>query len=118
MNKLREALGDSAETPRFIETLARRGYRFVGKIESQAPAIRALAVLPLENLSHDPKQEFFAEGLTEALITTLAKIGALAPLGRELRARFARCSDLTVRNGPGHRAAGASQTGAAGAGGA
>ena len=44
--------------------------------------MRSLAVLPLENLSHDPQQEYFAEGLTEALITTLAKIGELRVVSR------------------------------------
>src|SRR2546429_2628125 len=82
IKRLREALGDSAETPRFVETLARRGYRFVGKIERDEPRMRSLAVLPLENLSHDPQQEYFAEGLTEALITTLAKIGELRVVSR------------------------------------
>src|SRR6266446_5156766 len=77
IKRLREALGDTAETPRYVETLSRRGYRFIGKIERETPKFRSLAVLPLENLSHDPEQEYFAEGLTEALITTLAKIGEL-----------------------------------------
>ncbi len=61
IKRLREALGDTAETPRFIETLPRRGYRFIGKIEPHAPRFRSLAVLPLENLSQDPEQEYFAE---------------------------------------------------------
>jgi TolB-like protein/Tfp pilus assembly protein PilF len=82
IKRLREALGDSAETPRFVETLSRRGYRFVGKIECDASQMRSLAVLPLENLSRDPEQEYFAEGLTEALITTLAKIGELRVVSR------------------------------------
>jgi len=82
IKRLREALGDSAETPRFVETLSRRGYRFVGKIECDASQMRSLAVLPLENLSRDPEQEYFAEGLTEALITTLAKIGELRVISR------------------------------------
>src|SRR6266853_5374406 len=82
IKRLREALGDSAETPRFVETLSRRGYRFVGKIECDAPQMRSLAVLPLENLSRDPEQEYFAEGLTEALITALAKIGELRVVSR------------------------------------
>jgi len=86
IRRLREALGDSAETPRYIETLARRGYRFIGHVETaHAPvpsATRSLAVLPLDNLSHDPEQEYFVEGLTEALITTLAKIGDLRVVAR------------------------------------
>ena len=82
IKRLREALGDTAETPRFIETLPRRGYRFVATIDVRAPRTRSLAVLPLENLSNDPEQEYFAEGLTEALITTLAKIGQLRIVSR------------------------------------
>ena len=86
IRRLREALGDSAETPHYVETLARRGYRFIGRAESASIAtpslIRSLAVLPLENLSRDPEQEYFAEGLTEALITTLAKIGELRVVSR------------------------------------
>jgi len=86
IKRLREALGDTAETPRYIETLPRRGYRFVGqpKVEIPAPTnrIQSLAVLPLENLSRDPDQEFFADGMTEALITNLAKISALHVVSR------------------------------------
>ena len=82
IKRLRQALGDSPETPRYIQTLPRKGYRFIGSIEASASRIESLAVLPLENLSRDPEQEYFAEGLTEALITTLAKIGALRVVSR------------------------------------
>ena len=82
INRLREALGDTADTPRYVETLPRRGYRFIGRIERETPRFRSLAVLPLENLSRDPEQEYFVEGLTEALITTLAKIGELRVVSR------------------------------------
>jgi len=82
IKRLREALGDTAETPRYVETLPRRGYRFVGKTESDAAKTRGLAVLPLEDLSHDPEREYFADGLTEALITILAKIGDLRVISR------------------------------------
>ena len=82
IKKLREALGDTAETPRYVETVPRRGYRFIGRIERDTRPLHSLAVLPLENLSHDPEQEYFAEGLTEALITALAKIGELRVISR------------------------------------
>jgi TolB-like protein/Tfp pilus assembly protein PilF len=82
IKRLREALGDTADTPRYVETLPRRGYRFIGRIDRETPRFRSLAVLPLEDLSHDPGQEYFAEGLTEALITTLAKIGELRVVSR------------------------------------
>ena len=86
IKRLREALGDTAETPSYIETLPRRGYRFVGQpkvaIQVTTNRIQSLAVLPLENLSRDPDQEFFADGMTEALITNLAKISALHVVSR------------------------------------
>ena len=82
IKRLREALGDSPETPRYIETLPRKGYRFIGSIEASAPRVESLAVLPLGNLSRDPEQEYFAEGLTEALINTLARIGELRVVSR------------------------------------
>ena len=167
VNRLREALGDSAERPKFIETLPRRGYRFIVPLEGNSvdfdqqtpissataascsepnsgvgdiseiepparapapvrrifrpiiavrlalaflatasvavilmlafqrgllhlqpsgtaniPRIQSLAVLPLENLSGDPAQEYFADGMTDALITDLSKIGALRVISR------------------------------------
>ncbi len=82
INKLREALGDSADNPVFIETLAKRGYRFVASHAAKPGRIESLAVLPLANLSGDSEQEYFAEGMTEALITSLAKIGALRVISR------------------------------------
>jgi TolB-like protein/Flp pilus assembly protein TadD len=94
IKRLREALGDIAETPRFIETLPRRGYRFVGSLSEPAKPsvgkIRSIAVLPLENLSGDPEQEYFADGLTEALITGLAKIGALRVVSRTTAMQYKR----------------------------
>jgi TolB-like protein len=81
INKLREALGDSAEYPHFIETLAKRGYRFLG-----SPAISAtsasIAVLPFLNLSMDPENELFADGMSEEIISTLAQIKNLHVVAR------------------------------------
>src|SRR6266516_1071625 len=66
IKRLREALGDTAETPRFVETLPRRGYRFIAgtdvPVQAAAGRIQSLAVLPLENLARDPEQEYFADG--------------------------------------------------------
>jgi TolB-like protein len=92
INKLREVLGDSAEHPRYIETLPRRGYRFIAEVR-EGPSgplkrIRSLAVLPLGNLSGDPKQEYFVDGMTEALITNLAKISALRVISRASVMRY------------------------------
>ncbi len=146
INKLREALGDSAGSSRFIETLPRLGYRFVAPVDgiigpagaqeirpadetasavgapivpplpkrwflalagvallavlafllglnvggwrqrllgrTNPPRIQSLAVLPLENLTGDPAQEYFADGMTDALTTELAQIGALRVISR------------------------------------
>jgi len=92
IKRLRESLGDTADTPRYVETLPRRGYRFIGSTELHKKAtdssIHSLAVLPLENLSHDPEQEYFADGMTEALITSLAKIGALRVTSRTTAMKY------------------------------
>lgn len=53
VNKLREVLGDSANSPRFIETLARRGYRFIGEVQWAENAQSAPATDPLASLEHD-----------------------------------------------------------------
>lgn len=134
MKRLREALGDSAQTPHFIETLPRRGYRFIQPVKSveqqlapQPKAKRyawyagaltlvlvvvglfavdafglrerllnpgdgragiALAVLPLKNLSGDPSQDYYADGISEALITELGKIGRLQVISFQSLIRY------------------------------
>ncbi len=133
IKKLRAGLGDSADNPRFVETLHRRGYRFIAPVEGRpappispslpAPAggkpvwrlaaagfavvallavlvglnvgglrdrffgvapgeITSIAVLPLDNLMGDPEQDYFVDGMHEALIAHLAKIGALKVISR------------------------------------
>jgi TolB-like protein/DNA-binding winged helix-turn-helix (wHTH) protein len=130
VKRLREALGDSAESPRYIETVPRKGYRFIGPVNrngkpvaeevwskpkspaarrglqiwigiaaavlllvslgavptnfwrqfssrTNVPQIRSIAVLSLKNLSGDPSQEYFADGMTEELITDLSQISDL-----------------------------------------
>ena len=96
INKLREALGDSADSPRLIETLAKRGYRFIGDLATQSGRIESLAVLPLDNISHEPEQEFFADGMTEALITTLAKISGLQVASRTSIMRYKGVRDKSL----------------------
>ncbi len=148
VNRIRDVLGDSATSPRFVETVARRGYRFIADVvtiternpvggsdnaigtvvptqdvrvddvaasqpgrrvgqwrpwtigglalalasvivvlalQARAPqpaSIRSLAVLPLENLSGDDSQEYFADGMTDELIATLGQISALRVISR------------------------------------
>ena len=89
IKRVREALGDSAEKPRFIETLSKRGYRFIGAVEqpetvpAPVPAVAdSIAVLPFVNLSSDRENEFFADGITEEIINALAQIEQLRVVAR------------------------------------
>jgi TolB-like protein/DNA-binding winged helix-turn-helix (wHTH) protein/tetratricopeptide (TPR) repeat protein len=156
INRLRDALNDSAEAPRFIETLPRRGYRFISQVEAgpipaslvgqekslgpsgndqpgsvttmrallpwwrsrwaalgaaalvlsllfgfvvnvwkggfsgsaHAMRIEAIAVLPLENMTGDPTQEYLVDGMTDVLTTDLAQIGGLRVISRTSAMRF------------------------------
>ncbi len=82
VNKLRDLLGDSARSPRFVETLPRLGYRFIAPVikpgngGAATEAKKMLLVLPFESLCGDDEQEFFAEGLTEE---TISQLGQLNP---------------------------------------
>lgn len=81
---LRKTLGDGPDL-RYIETVPKRGYRFVGAVKSVKkghPARRSLAVLPLVNLSGDHAQDFFAEGMTDELIGRLMRIRSLRVVSR------------------------------------
>jgi TolB-like protein/Tfp pilus assembly protein PilF len=83
VRQIRAVLRDNPKRPRFIETLPRRGYRFISSVsEAAAQTIQSLAVLPLENLSDDPEQEYFADGMTDELITELARISNLRVISR------------------------------------
>ena len=141
VKRLREALGDSAENPQYIETLPRQGFRFIAEVHYDpllgiqgptAPAIsvpgsarkhkthrsryflatiasgalclaayllflnlklhpspiQAVAVLPLDNLSGDPSQDSLTEGLTDEIITDLARIGDVRVISRASVMRY------------------------------
>jgi TolB-like protein/tetratricopeptide (TPR) repeat protein len=84
VNRIRAALGDSAQAPRYVETLPRRGYRFIAPVVRQRPFVEpTLAVLPFANLNADPEKDYFADGVTDALIMELARIPALRVLSRQ-----------------------------------
>jgi len=79
VNKLRELLGDSAQRPRFIETVPRVGYRFIAPVtklrRASSPAKKKmLMTLPFENLSDSRQRDYFADGLTEEMISQVGKL--------------------------------------------
>jgi TolB-like protein/Flp pilus assembly protein TadD len=80
IKQIRSALDDDAGTPKYVETLPRRGYRFIASLAShddgQAAPRMMLAVLPFGNLTGDSEQEYFADGMTEELITQLGHVNA------------------------------------------
>jgi TolB-like protein len=106
VNKLRQALGDSAKNPAFIETVARRGYRFIAPVEKDMPqratsAFRSdrvkVAVLPFSNISDDSGQEFFSDGVTEEVISQLGSSNPqqLAVIARGSAMKYKR-SDKSI----------------------
>lgn len=97
--RLRAVLGDSTENPRFIETLPKRGYRFIGSLSSslaeagQTPSGRVrLVVLPFINLSNDPSRDYLSDGMTDEIITALGNLvpAEMGVIARALRPCFIR----------------------------
>jgi TolB-like protein len=109
VKRLRDSLQDSAENPRYIETLARRGYRFIAPVSREpekpsqqgvapfAPAAASslagatwgrpeqrasVAVLPFANTSGEPENEYFSDGLAEEIINELAHVPGLKVIAR------------------------------------
>jgi TolB-like protein/tetratricopeptide (TPR) repeat protein len=106
INKLREALSDSPRNPIFVETIARRGYRFVAPVSEVIRAARSsgrimLAVLPLEDSSGGSGEEYFAEGLTEEMITQLGRLHArgLGVIARTSSMRYKQSGSDIVQIG-------------------
>jgi TolB-like protein len=83
VNRLRDALGEGARGGRYIRTLPRRGYRFIAPVEHVRTAKPTLAVLPFENLSHDPDGDFLGDAMADALTTELGNISSLRVISRQ-----------------------------------
>jgi TolB-like protein/Flp pilus assembly protein TadD len=99
LNVARSAIGDSGEQQRLIKTLPRKGFRFVGQVREArevvgpnpgdapesilaVPDKPSIAVLPFENMSGDPEQEYFADGMVEEIITALSRFKSLFVIAR------------------------------------
>ena len=87
--KLRKAVGDTIDDARIIKTVRSFGYRFVAEIQSpagvnteQLPERTGIAVLPLENMSGDPENNYFGDGIAEEILNLLAKIPPLRVASR------------------------------------
>ena len=102
----RQAIGDSGKKQDYIRTIPRRGFRFVGRVEVRGPSRRAsspaasewdiepagltppdkpsVAVLPFENMSDDPEQEYFADGISEDIVTSLSKLSQFLVIARNV----------------------------------
>ena len=119
IKRLRAALGDDADNPRFVETLHRRGYRFIAAVEAEGQALRnlhvvrplaakpatdstnlRLVVLPFANLSNDSAQEYFSDGLTEEMITQIGRLcpGRLGVIARTSSMLFKRSAKSAERD--------------------
>ena len=104
VKRLRAVLGDDADNPTFVETLPRRGYRFIAPLTAPIEAADApsprLAVLPFTNLSDDAEQDYFADGLTEELISQLGRVcrGRISVIARRssmaFKGTFQRARDI------------------------
>jgi TolB-like protein len=94
--KLRHALREDAASPVYIETVPRRGYRFIAPLaqqpikqeEAQRGAIRAIAILPLQDLSATPDNHYFVDGLTDSLVTEMALRSKLRVVPRTTTERY------------------------------
>jgi adenylate cyclase len=99
LNAVRAAIGDTGEKQRLIKTLPRKGFRFVGQVRETRevadsnprdapesslalPDKPSIAVLPFENMSGDPEQEYFADGMVEEIITALSRFKSLFVIAR------------------------------------
>ena len=121
INAVRRAVGDSGAAQQVIRTIARKGLRFVAAVQEQpketaervATALQemplafpdrpSIAVLPFVNLSADPQQEYFADGMVEELITALSRIRWLFVIARN--------SSFTYKGQPGRCEAGGARIG-------
>ncbi|HXF40988.1 MAG TPA: winged helix-turn-helix domain-containing protein, partial [Blastocatellia bacterium] len=90
---LRRALGESTEDPNYIETVPRRGYRFVAKMiqpreKADDEGIESLAVLPFVNASNDPNMEYLSDGITEGIMSSLSRLPQLKVMARSTVFRY------------------------------
>jgi TolB-like protein len=84
ISRLRQILSDPVGSPRFIETVPKRGYRFIASVPKQ----HSLAVMPFVNQGDDREGDYFSDGLTEELIRACWRLDGLRVVGRATVSRF------------------------------
>ena len=88
INAVRRALGDDGAAQRLIRTFTRKGVRFIGEVAEmpdQAPPAAdrpSIAVLPFQNMTGDPEQEYFVDGMVEEITTAIARLPWLFLIAR------------------------------------
>jgi TolB-like protein len=92
LNAVRRAIGDDGSAQRLIRTFTRKGIRFVGEVTEIAdralPDKPSIAVLPFQNMSGDPEQEYFADGMVEEITTAIARCPWLFVIARNSSFRY------------------------------
>jgi TolB-like protein/predicted Zn-dependent protease len=96
IRQIRTALNDTPSAPRFVETVPRRGYRFIAPASrvARSTPVSSLAVLPFENLSGDPEIEYLCHGIAESLINILSALQRLRVVPRQTAFRFESTAEL------------------------
>jgi DNA-binding winged helix-turn-helix (wHTH) protein len=96
IRQIRTALNDTPAASRFVETIPRRGYRFIAPSPrvARSTQVNSLAVLPFENGSGDPDLEYLCHGIAESLINTLSAVQQLRVIPRQIAFRFGSSTDL------------------------
>jgi hypothetical protein len=86
INAVRRAVGDDGTAQRLVRTIIRKGVRFVGQVtqvaDQEHPDKPSIAVLAFENLSGDPEQDHFADGMVEEITTAIARCPGLFVIAR------------------------------------
>ncbi len=96
IKEIRQTIGDDADTPRYVETIPKRGYRFIGLVAEpplhvdapSATAVKTLAVLPFATSAEGAELEYLSEGIASGVISGLSQLSSLRVLARSTVFRY------------------------------